>query len=97
MNATHPTRSSRHRRCNIVVSISSKQLHEALRGCGTDARAITTMARRQDVKESVVHQPSKTSSARATDDHELILQSIGEGVHVLDAAGHVPFVNPSTP
>src|SRR5438477_7648675 len=38
---------------------------------------------------------SKASFATPADDFELILRSIGEGVHVLDATGHITFVNPS--
>src|SRR5688572_16755077 len=67
---------------------------DALRGC-CPRPVVTTMARRLKVKGSATRRPAKAPSLHGTDDCELILRSIGEGVHVVDASGHVTFVNPS--
>ena len=53
------------------------------------------MASDYNVKRLAAGRPSKRSPARAANDYELILRSIGEGVHVLDVEGRVTFVNPS--
>lgn len=39
--------------------------------------------------------PRSSNTAAASTDYELILRSIGEGVHLLDAEGRITFANPS--